>query len=294
MSFWSDALGYLEDNWQDIGTLGLGLAAANQGSGQSGTVTTTNEAPAWLQPYLEQGAAATQNLAQQGGPQQYQGQTVVPFSDQTNQALNMTQNRALAGSPVTNAAQNLATRTLQGDFLQGNPYLDQTINRAVQLSRTNLDSQFGGYGRDLQAQMPARGEQVNNLVGDMMFRNYDAERQRQQGMVPMANSLANQDYFDINQLANVGGAVEGQAGALMQDQINRWNFEQNRPESALDAYLARLRGNPGSQFSQQTQPVFTNTFANTMGGLMAGNELGQGSEYQDLFRLLGAYGGYKG
>ena len=236
--------------------------------------TVTQEPPSWLTPSLQQGAQLSRDMLQQGGPQQYQGNTVVPFSPQSNQAMNMVQDRALAGSPLLQSAQGLAQQTLQGDFLGGNPHLDQQINRGIQLSRTGLDSQFAGAGRNLEAQMPARAEQVNNLVGNMMFQNYDAERARQMQMMPMAPQLAREDYFDASQLANVGGAVEGMTGQILQDRVGRWDFEQMRPEAALDAYLSRLGQNPGMNFGQQTSPMHRNGLAGAIGGGLGGAQLG--------------------
>src|SRR5690606_381679 len=43
------------------------------------------------------------------------GETVVPFAPQTQAALDLTQQRALSGSPVNQAAQDYATRTLSAD-----------------------------------------------------------------------------------------------------------------------------------------------------------------------------------
>jgi hypothetical protein len=232
--------------------------------------TVRNEPPAWLSPHLQQGAQYSRNMLQQGGPEQYSGNTVVPFSPQTNQALNMMQERALTGSPIMGAANNLAQQTLDGQFLGGNPQLDGQINRAIQLTRTGLDSQFAGSGRNLEAQMPARADQVNNLTSSMLMQNYDQERGRQMQMMGMAPGLAREDYFDASQLANVGGAVEAQTGNIIGDRVGRWDFEQMRPEAALDAYLGRLGQNPGMNFGQQTSPLHRNGLSGAIGGGVAG------------------------
>lgn len=237
--------------------------------GGGGSGTTRMEPPTYLQPHLERAAGASGALYGAGGPEQYPGNTVVPFSNQTEGALGAMEARARGGSPNVDAAQDLNLSTLQGDFLNGNPYLDSQIQRAVDFTRTNMDTQFAGAGRNLEAQLPARQEQVNNMVGDMLFRNYDAERGRQTGAIREAAPLANQDYFDIGQLANVGGVVEGQAGQYQGDATDRWNFEQNRPENAMDRYLGRLGVNSGG-YGSQTDDTDRNRWLGAAGGALGG------------------------
>jgi hypothetical protein len=259
-----------------VGPLVGGLGAFLSSRNQPDSVTTTNEPPAFLQPFLEDAAIASRNALFFGGPEQFPGQTVVPFAPQTEQALGLLEQRALGGSPVTQAAQDLTTSTLRGDFLGGNPFLDGQIQRALDLSRGQLLSEFGSSGRDVRGPDLAafRGEQVNNLVNDFMFRNFDAERGRQQAALSSAIPLAREDFFDIGQLANVGTTVEGQAQNIVDDRRRRFDFEQARPEAALDQFITRLAGNPFSGFAQQSQPVFNNPFLAGLGGAGLGAQLG--------------------
>lgn len=260
--------------------------------------TVTNEPPAYLSPHLQRGAQYSENMLWQGGPQQFQGNTVTPFAPQSNQAMNMMQDRALAGSPIMGSANNLAQQTLDGQFLGGNPHLDGQIQRAHQLTRTGMDSQFSGAGRNLEAQMPARAEQMNNLTSSMLMQNYDQERGRQMQMMGMAPGLAREDYFDASQLANVGGAVEGMTSNIIGDRVGRWDYEQMRPEAALDSYLGRLGQNPGMNFGQQTSPMHRNGLAGAIGGGMGGaslaGALGMSGPWGWGLAGLGALGGLLG
>lgn len=251
-------------------------------SKQSGsqTSTTTTEPPAYLRPYLQQGV--------QGAQQQYQGggTPVVPFAPQTEQALAAQQARATAGSPVNRAASGYTADVLGGKYLGGNPYADAMFNKAALSTQNQLASEFAGSGRDIVASAPARADQLNDLSNQFYYQNYNDERQRQQGALPMASSVANQDYFDINQLGSVGGAVEGLAQQYA-----------NQPASNLDQYIARLNGGYPGGTSTSRQPTYRNAGAGALGGAMLGQQIGGGigSGYGGIGTLLGGLlGGFGG
>lgn len=181
-------------------------------SSQPSTTTQVTEPPAFIKPYMQYGAQQAKDLYQTGGPQYYPGNTVVPFSSQTEQALGLTEQRALNGSPVVNAAQDYATRTLAGDPTSQfggasnpwatqanpygsasnpyanaanpygsdtNPYLDATFNRAADSVQQRLQSGFAGSGRNIEAARPAAADELNDLATRIYGGAYDAERNRQ-------------------------------------------------------------------------------------------------------------------
>lgn len=253
-------------------------------------VTQTVRPPEYALPYINSGLQNINTLLQQGGAQQYGGPTVVPFSQQTNQALNMQTQRAMNGSPVVDAAQGFTTDLLGGNsplagMAEGgeNPYLDATFDQAAGAVNRNLDTILARSGRDVNANMGARASQLNDLATDIYGGAYNADANRrlsaastlgsqQLAAAGQAIPLANQDYFDIGQLRNVGGQVENLAGQYQQDAARRFQFEQNRPEAALDAYLARLAGQPVGQSSTQT--MFRNPAAGALGGAASGAAAG--------------------
>lgn len=244
-------------------------------SGGGGS-TTTSGPPSWQLPYIQQGMQGAQNQYQAGGT------PVVPFSQETEQALQGTANRAQQGSAGVRAAQDVNTQTINGGFLGANPYLDQTFNRAALQTQNQLSSQFAGSGRNQQAAMGLRSDQLNDLATGIYGGAYDSERNRQQQAIGNAAGLANQDYTDLGQLANVGAQREG----LAQDMANQ-------PGQALDQYLGRVTGGGGT--SQYT-PSNRNRFAGAAGGAMLGSQLGgqvsNGSGWGSLLGgLAGIYGG---
>ena len=89
------------------------------GSGGGGTTTskTTSELDPTVRPYVEYGLQEAKGLYQTPGPSYYPGQTYIGPSTQTTAALQAAQNRALTGSPLTQAAQQQQLGTVSGQYL---------------------------------------------------------------------------------------------------------------------------------------------------------------------------------
>lgn len=222
-------------------------------SGGGGSQTTSTEPPSYQLPYLQHGVNQAQQLYNRGS-------SVVPFAPQTEAAIQGTTQRALAGSPVTQAAQNYATNTLNGGFLGSNPWLDQTFNKAALATENQLASQFGSAGRGAAGSEGLRSQQLNDLAAGIYGGDYQQERNRMQGLVGQAGSLANQDYVDLAQLGGAGAQVEGLAREYA-----------DAPGTALDQYMGRISGNMGQT---QTTKTPRNPLAGAAGGAMLGSFLG--------------------
>jgi hypothetical protein len=144
-----------------------------------------------------------------------------------------------------------------------NPYLDQTFNRAALQTQNQLASEFARSGRSVDASEGLRSQQLNDLANQIYGGAYGQERQLMQGTLPFAQSLANQDYFDISQLGNVGQQIEGLAGQYA-----------NAPGANFDTYLGRILGNGQGQSGQTTQvDQSRNRGAGALGGALVGNIL---------------------
>lgn len=172
------------------------------------TSTTTTEIPAFLQGPLEQ--------ATRGASDQYfwnsSGGRAGQDAIQQEQGVDALFNRGQTGSPLVQGAQGLTSKTIAGDFLSpdSNPYLEQTFNRAAELTRGRLDSEFAGAGRNLGATMPARSQELQDLAGSIYGGNYQRERDRQVGAVNQALPLANADFTDIQAMIDAGGFTTNQ------------------------------------------------------------------------------------
>lgn len=257
-------------------------------SSQQGNQVTKTEPPSYQLPYLQEGLGYARGLFAEGGPQQYSGNTVVPFAPQTEQALHGIEQRATQGSNVTRAGQGLVTDTLNGKFLdQQNPYLQATFDKAAQATQASLEGQFAGTGRNVQASLPARTDMLTSLATQIYGGAYDAERNRQTQALPYVSPLAEADYRDLAALQGVGGQVEDLSGRVIQDQVHRFDTEQNRPGAALDSYLQRISGNMGLT---QSTPIYRNQTAGALGGALAGAQLGS-QIYPGWGTAIGAIGG---
>lgn len=254
-----------------------------------GTQTVRTEPPAYQLPYLQEGLDQSRGLFAQGAPEQYQGNTIVPFAPQTEQALGMQEQRAVNGSPVTNAAKDYVTGSLNGSQFGGNPQLDATFQRAAQQSRGTLDSEFARGGRNIGASAPARADMLTDLATSIYGGAYENDRNRQQNSLQYASPLAQQDYTDIAALRGVGQEVEGQAGQVIDDNVNRFNYEQQAPQQQLDQYLGRISGQQGQTSTTQLPPQYQNRTAGAAGGALLGSQYGGGWGAL-LGGLLGAYG----
>ena len=258
------------------------------------TSSTVQNPPDYVIPYLQGAAQGTTSLYNKGPNQYYQGQTVTPFSGETEQALQATTQRATNGSPVNQASSGYTADVLNGKYLNSNPYIDQTFNQAAMGTQNQLSSEFARSGRGTGAGlMAARSDQLNNLATNIYGGNYANERAMQNATLGQANSIANQDYVDSSKLAAVGQQREDLTSRNIADQVARYDYSQNAPGIALDQYIARLNNQPGGSASAST-PYFQNRGASAIGGASAGYGLGSQFGYGGIGAiaggLLGAYG----
>jgi len=195
--------------------------------------------------------------------------TVVPFSGQTEDALQLQEARALGGSPLTGQANDLISQILGGDFLQReNPGFDQFAQTLTGDIGSQINAQFGEAGRlGSQANAQALGRGVGDALAPLRFQDFQRERQNQLSAAEFAPQLANVDFQNLAALRDVGQAREGQLGATIQDQLNRFNFSQQEPRSRIAEVLALLGGGQFGSGQTQTQPTFSNSGASTLGGL---------------------------
>ena len=224
--------------------------------GGGGGGTQRVEPPKYQLPFLQSGVQRADALYRQ----QVNGSNIAPLSTESQQALGGITARATQGSDVNRGASSLAATTLNGGFLGANPYLDATFNKAALATQGQLASQFAGSGRDVEGSRGLRAQELNDLATSIYGGAYDAERNRQQQVLGMAPGIANQDYFDMNQLASVGASREGYQQELL-----------DAPGNALDEYIGRVSGNMGQTIKTDQA---RNRGAGALGGAMMGSQMG--------------------
>ena len=238
------------------------------GGGGGGTSQTNNQLDPTIRPFVEYGLNEAKGLYQTDTPQYYSGQTYVSPSAQTTTALQQAQNRALAGNPLVPAAQQQQQDVISGNYLQNNPYFNQALAGAAQGATQNYNdaianaqsslSKAGRYGSNVGADIQNRAantlsQTLANKYGELAYSNYAGERGMQNQAAQNAPALANADYADIQQLMNVGKTAEDYQKTALQSDIDRFNFEQNKPYQKLSAYLGAAYGAPTGTVSTTTQ-----------------------------------------
>lgn len=238
------------------------------GGGKQDSTTTTSIDPA-IKPYVTYGLEEAKRLYQSESPQFFPGQTYVSPSEQTQQALQMAQQRAIQGSPLTGAAQAETLATIQGrgvnPFLAGaleqtNRLAGEQFNRNIQNLQSSAAS-AGRYGSNAMGQQAGQAQDIFARAlaeqgGQLAYNSAEAERARQMAAVGAAPQMAQADYADIQRLLSVGGAREAQSAAELQDAMNRFNFQQNLPQMKLQQYANLYSSAPqGSTTTQTATPT---------------------------------------
>ena len=240
-----------------------------KGGGGGGSSQTNNQLDPTVRPFVKYGLQEAQNLYKTSAPEYYSGQTYIGPSGQTQSALEAAQTRAMAGSPLLSQAQQQQGATVGGEFLSaGNPYFSQALQGAAQGATQNYNdaimaaqsgaSKAGRYGSGVSSDIQNRAattlaNTLSNKYGELAAQNYSNERGLQQQAAFNAPNLAAADYQDIQQLMNVGKTQEDYQKTALQADIDRFNFEQNKPYQKLSAYLGAAYGAPTGSVSTTTQ-----------------------------------------
>lgn len=248
---------------------GIGAIGGLLSSGDD-TVTQRQELPDFLQPYAPLYAQMGFDLSQMPfNPYPYE--TVAPFTQDQQSAMDAVRQRATAGSPVVNAAQEQMMNTIQGDYLnpQTNPYLQQTYDLAADrmgdaFSRgtaAQTDANFaraGAFGGSAwqeaqEGNQRAFGDALGTLGANLFGNNYAQERNRQQQASQFAPNLAAQDYRDAEALLNIGGMQQGLGQQYLTDDFSRFQQAQQYPYQQFQTFGQMFNPALGSQ-STQTAP----------------------------------------
>lgn len=255
----------------------------------TGSVTTVENRDPWSgqQPYLQFGFEQAKNNYLSDRPGYFPNATFAPFAPATEAGLGAIETRAAAGSPLLAGAQGQLGRVIAGDYLSpGNPYFGAVSDQVYGAVRPRLDAQFatsGNYGTPQHEY--AMASALSNALAPLAYQNYASERAAQNQAVQSAPALAQADYADPAMLLQAGSQRQQQAQTQLQDQINRFNFDQNLPRQKLADYLTSVAGGNYGGATQSTQPYFSNAGNQNLGlGLNALSTIGA------LFSRNGPFG----
>ena len=161
----------------------------------SGGSSKSGSAQKWAKPYATAAAADAQSVYNAAKP----GADKITNSiqDLLPDVLKTYQD----GNPTLQAAQGYAGNVLGGQYLNGNPYIDQMVSQTGNDVTDRVNSAIGmrgGAGGSSHAGLLARtlAESENAL----RYQNYAGERQNQQQAMSAAPSMAAADYLGITPL----------------------------------------------------------------------------------------------
>lgn len=260
------------------------------GGSSENTSTQTSSAPGWVQDYAKDYIGKANDVSNTPYSQS-PTQTVGPNSTQ-NTAWNAIQNRALSGSPVQSAANGTLKNTLNGDFLNANPYLDSMVDKAQgdvirnynNVVKPNSDAsgiRSGSFGNTgIQSQQMDETNQLQQNLGNISTQlrgqNYATERQNQQSALGYAPQFAANDYNDANQLLQAGNQQGQFAQNAANQNYNWWQEGQNYPTNKLNTLGNAIGTVSGTGRTQTSTSPGTSAGAGLLGGGLVGSQLGGG------------------
>ncbi len=242
-----------------------------------GSTTTVQKSDPWSgqQPYLTDVFSHAQNLYDNYSPQYFQGSTVAPLDPLQSQAIALEAQRGLSGSPVGNAAQQSAQNFLDGSYLgAGNPYFQSMANSVLANVVPGLEAQFNqGNSLNNPGMAYAVSQGATDALGNIAYQNYSDQLSNQLKALALAPQTAGLDFQDIAALGDAGSQLQNQAQQQLNDQIARFNFQQQLPYEQLNNYANLVQGGYGST-STLTQPYFANQGSGLGAGLLGAGILG--------------------
>jgi hypothetical protein len=248
----------------------------SKGGGSSKTTSTQKVEP-WsgAQPYMLESMKRYQSVG--NTPYEaYPGQRIADMTPEQRIGLGMTTQRAIAGSPVMNAAQNNLYGTLTGQYMSPatNPWLKQNVDTALGQAGGAINAQFnkpGAWGSSSHEGVMAR--EFGNIASNMYGQNYDNERTRQMQANMFAPQAAASDYADAQALTGVGDVYRSYEQDLLNQQLADWYEKKNYPQTMADWYgsrIAQMGGMGSASTTKGPNPYQANPMANAIGAGTAG------------------------
>lgn len=138
------------------------------------------------------------------------------------------------------------------------------------LSQQDIANRLLGAQGLQQAQQAALGTQLQAAGGLGTAQAQDL--QRQLAAASAAPQIYGQQFLPSQTLAQVGAQQEAIAAQPLQEQLARYQFQQQLPYQQLQGFLSSVYGTPLSSYgtTTQTAPVYQNRSAGVLGGALAG------------------------
>lgn len=213
------------------------------GGGGGGSSKTVQSIPDELKPL----ATAYTNKAINLGNQSYTpytGQRYANLNGTQNAAISAIQNRALNGSATMNNAESNLNDIISGNA--SNPYLDGSVNKALDSVQSRVNSQFANNNFGSTAHQQTLADSLGSTANQMYSDNYQSDQNRRLSAINSAPTFGNQAYTDASQLMSAGQVQQDQQQNNLDYGYQQYQDAQNLPYKQLAAMSGVFGSNLGS------------------------------------------------
>ena len=251
----------------------------------SQTVTQVNEPPEYVEPSAKQFLSRAEALSNTPFST-YEGQRVSQLNPAHQAGI-----QAATNTPEIDAARNLNAYTLGGGFLNSNPYLDQTFNRAADQVQSRMTNATAGNNLTNTGVQETYNRGLNDLATNIYGGNFANERGNMVATLPYASAIPQQQSQMLLGAGDVGRDMEQ---ANINEAIRKFEEQRLYPYSQADVLGRAIGLSMGSGGTISTtspgyyQPSRTaGMLAGGLTGYGVGDAIGQGA----LGAGIGALGG---
>lgn len=264
-------------------------------------------------PYLTEIFDAARENYYSDSPQYYPWETLAPQSEDTvTGQRNFSRYASGDAAELAGANTRAVTNVLQGRFLNAdsNPYLASYTNAAIrpitqQFTESVLPNirgeamASGGFGGTRQGVSEGlASDRFGRAIGETTSNIYN--NAYNQGMSQFSRAidqapgaLAAGSLPSMMQMQS-GELIDQRNQAVIDSDVNRWNYEQQLPENKLRDYLAMIQGNYGGTTTGSSETGTSSPGVGAVGGALAGAKMGSSVSpgWGTLIgAILGALGG---
>ena len=205
------------------------------------------------------------DFMRQYDPEYFGGQT---YSDVPEYYQNAMQDYAASGSDpnsATGLSEQYSKDVLGGDYLGLSPAMQNAVMNPAMDATASRFAQMGRYGS------PASQSGMMQSGMEAMMPFYNAERGRQENA---AGRLPGFDDTRFNRFGPLAGSDMGQQQLGIDEEMNRWNFDQNDYLNRMTQFGNLLGVNGG--YNPPPGPVAGDPLAAGLGGALAGYSAASG------------------
>lgn len=266
------------------------------GGGQKSHTTTTQKTEPWSgqQPFLREIFAQAQGMFRNDRPNYFPGQTIAGQSADTLAGQQSFRDSAAAIGDLNATANQAAQFNLtEGRDVANNPFLQSAIQAAIRPAQqaftdaggalSNIRSgsiASGSYGGTRQGlgeglALSRFGQQALDTAAGMSNAAYQNAQQNATSTLGLVPGLNQSAQLPGQMLSQIGAQNESFQQALINENINKWNFNENRDRQALADYLQMVQGSYGGTSTATGPGAYQPSRTQTMlGGAASGAALG--------------------